>query len=49
MARIYANLIIKLIYTIDDVPEYYKEKTLEILKADGYDGYGRPLPKGDVE
>lgn len=43
MARIYANLIEKKIKTIDDVPIKYKDATLEILKQDGYDGYGEPL------
>ena len=43
MARIYANLIEKKIKTIDQVPKKYKEATLEILKEDGYDGYGDPL------
>ena len=43
MARIYANLIIKKIKTIDQVPKKYKELTLEILNQDGYDGYGEPL------
>jgi hypothetical protein len=43
MARIYANLIEKKIKTIDQVPTKYKERTLEILKQDGYDGYGEPL------
>ena len=43
MARIYANLIIKKIKTIDQVPKKYKEPTLKILNQDGYDGYGDPL------
>lgn len=43
MARIYANLIEKKIKTIEQVPRKYKEITLEILKQDGYDGYGDPL------
>lgn len=40
MARIYANLIIKKRRTIEQVPEMFKDETLEILKKDGYDGYG---------
>lgn len=43
MARIYANLIKKLLKTIDDVPQMYKQPTLDILKKEGFDGYGRPL------
>lgn len=43
MERIYANLIEKKIKTIDQVPEKYKERTLEILKQDGLDGYGEPF------
>lgn len=43
MVRIYANLIIKKIKTIDQVPKKYKEPTLEMLSQDGYDGYGEPL------
>ena len=43
MARIYANLIMKKIKTIDQVPKKYKEPTLEILNQEGYDGYGDPL------
>ena len=31
MVRIYANLIIKKIKTIDQVPKKYKEPTLEML------------------
>ena len=43
MVRIYANLIEKKVKTIDQVPNKYREATLEILKEDGYDGYGNPL------
>ena len=43
MARIYANLIIKKRRTIEQVPKMFKEETLDILKQDGYDGYGEPL------
>lgn len=43
MPRIYANLIIKKLKTIDDVPQIFKEKTLAILTQDGFDGYGEPL------
>ena len=43
MARIYANLIIKKLKTIDNVPELYKKPTLEILTQDGFNGYGEPL------
>lgn len=43
MARIYANLIIKKRRTIEKVPEMFKEETLDILRQDGYDGYGDPL------
>ena len=43
MARIYANLIIKKRRTIEQVPKMFKEETLDILKQDGYDGYGDPL------
>ena len=43
MAKIYANLIIKKRRTIEQVPKMFKEETLDILKQDGYDGYGEPL------
>lgn len=43
MARIYANLIIKKLKTVDDVPQVYKTSTLEILTRDGFNGYGEPL------
>ena len=43
MARIYTNLIIKKRRTIEQVPKMFKEETLNILKQDGYDGYGDPL------
>jgi hypothetical protein len=43
MARIYANLIIKKLRTIEQVPKMFKESTLDILKQDGYDGYGDSL------
>lgn len=45
MARIYANLIIKKLKTQDDVPAMFLEKTLAILKKEGYDGYGNKLPE----
>ena len=40
MAKIYRNLIVKKLKTIDDVPARYKEAVLELLKEEGYDGYG---------
>ena len=43
MAKIYRNLIIKKLKTIDDVPKRYKEAVLELLKEEGYDGYGEPI------
>ena len=43
MAKIYRNLIIKKLKTIDDVPARYKEAVLELLKEEGYDGYGEPI------
>ena len=46
MAKIYRNLIMKTKETgktIDNVPEKLKEEVLELLKAEGLDGYGNPL------
>lgn len=43
MARIYANLIEKKLYTIDRVPKRFRAETLEILKKEGFDGNGEPL------
>ena len=43
MVRVYANLIIKGLKTIDDVPNKYKDAVLELLRKDGFDGYGEPL------
>ena len=43
MVRVYANLIIKGLKTIDDVPNKYKDSVLELLRNDGFDGYGEPL------
>lgn len=49
MAVIYANRIIRLgqsvtePFTIDNVPNLYKERVLENLLSRGYDGYGLPL------
>lgn len=43
MSKIYANLIVKGLKTIDDVPARFKDAVLEILQLEGYDGYGEPL------
>lgn len=43
MAKVYRNLIMKGIKTIDDVPERYKEEVLKLLAIEGIDGYGKPL------
>lgn len=49
MAVIYANRIIRLgqsvtePFTIDNVPNMYKDAVLANLASRGYDGYGIPL------
>lgn len=46
MAKIYRNLIMKTKETgktIDNVPDGYKTKVLELLALEGLDGYGEPL------
>lgn len=48
MAVIYANKIIREAgqvnaFTIDNVPAYWRQQTLDILDDRGYDGYGNKL------
>lgn len=43
MDKVYANLIKQKAKTIDDVREKLKAEVLEILNAQGLDGYGEPL------
>lgn len=48
MAVLYANQIIKDAgkvggFTIDRVPEYWRQQTIDILASKGYDEYGNKL------
>lgn len=40
MVKIYYNLIIKKLKTIEEVPTTIREDVLKILNENGYDGYG---------
>ena len=46
MPQLYARLIANTAstgWTIDRVPPQHKQATLELLRKDGLDGYGKPL------